>query len=252
MKITAKEFKDLPRKSITLIGMSGAGKTHISCKLEQWGWHNYSCDFEIADKYLKAELDNLENISASDISALSNYLGKLGNPEKGGFLLEKFKSRQKAYYDAESAALANMKAALDSSNKDFVHDSTGSLVEIEDHDLIKKIGEQSLFVYLKTGEKEEKEVLQRARDYPKPLFFPPKFLKEKLEQYISENNLSGVENIEPDEFSRWVFPLLFAARKPKYQKLADLYGITIPSSEFTDLQSSDDFIAIIERYLPDE
>ncbi len=249
MKINAQEFKSMPKKSITLIGMSGAGKTHISCQLEKWGWQNYSCDFEIASKYLKEELGSPANISADDISSLSDYLGKIGNPKKGGFLLDKFKKRQKAYYDAECAALDNISEEVSNSNKNFVNDSTGSLVEIEDDALIQKIGEQTLFVYLKTGDKEEQDVLKRAKDYPKPLFFPPEFLAEKKDKFLSEFDLNTIEDMEPDEFARWVFPLLFEARKPKYQKLADLYGVTIPSSKFMDLKSSDEFIEIIAEYL---
>ncbi len=246
MKITAQEFKKSPKKSITLIGMSGAGKTYISSMLEKWGWSNYSCDYEIGATYLKDDLVGANDFTMNDIGALSDYLGKLGNTDKGGFALDKFKSRQRAYYNAEIAALNSMDVPA---NRNFVHDSTGSLCEIEDEDLIKKIGEKTLFVYLKTDEEEEKKVLQRARDYPKPLFFPPKFLDNKLEQFLSEFNIAKVGDIEPDNFARWVFPILFEARKPKYQNLADLYGVAITSSEFKDLQSSDEFIEIIERHM---
>ncbi len=244
MIVNASEFKKLPKKSITLIGMSGAGKSHISCQLAKWGWLNYSCDLEIASKYLKDELDS--KCSANDISALSNYLGRIGE-----LPLDKFKYRQKSYYDAEILALENMDNVVNNTKENFVHDSTGSLVEIEDDSLIQKIANQTLLIYLKTGEKEEREVLRRARDYPKPLFFPPAFLTEKLKQYLSEFNLRSVNEIEADEFLRWVFPLLFESRKPKYQKIADLYGVTIPSSEFLDLKSSDEFIEIIAKYLPE-
>ncbi len=252
MKLTKQQFLDQPRKSITLIGMSGAGKTHISCQLEKWGWYNYSCDYVIGSEYLKEELDSTQGLSAENIGALSVYLGKLGKPLSGGFDLDLFKQRQKSYYDAEVKALYAMGEALDRANRNFVHDSTGSLCEIEDDDLLKKIGGQTMFIYLKTGEQEEREVLRRAREYPKPLFFPPQFLAEKLDIYMSENGHENIAEIEPDEFSRWVFPILFEARKPKYQRLADLYGVTIPSAEFKDLHSSDQFIEIIANHLGDE
>ena len=251
MKLTKQEFLDQKQKSITLIGMSGAGKTHISCQLEKWGWYNYSCDYVIGDKYLRDQLENAEGLSTDDISAISTYLGKLGNPDMGGFDLTLFKKRQKAYYDAEVKALYAMGRELLDTDKDFVHDSTGSLCEITDEEVLRQIGTQTMFVYLKTGEAEEREVLQRAFDYPKPLFFPPSFLDEKLAQYIAENDLGGVQDIVPDDFSRWVFPRLFEARKPKYQRLADLYGITISSEEFKTLQSSDEFINIIANHLGD-
>lgn len=249
MKLTKQQFIDQPQKSITLIGMSGAGKTHISCQLEEWGWYNYSCDYVIGAEYLRDELDNTQGLSAENIGALSVYLGQLGNPDLDGFDLALFKQRQKAYYDAEVKALYAMGDTMTKMDQNFVHDSTGSLCEIEDDAVLKQIGEQTMFVYLKTGQQEEQEVLKRAREYPKPLFFPTQFLTEKLDAYLSEQNLSGVDEIVPDDFSRWVFPLLFEARKPKYQRLADLYGITIASEEFKNLQSADEFVDIIAQNL---
>ena len=249
MKLTATEFLNLPNKFITLLGMSGAGKTHISCQLEAWGWRSYSCDYVIGDEYLKDEMSGVGPVTADDICALSDYLGKLGDINRGGFGLDLFKERQKAYYEAEIAALYAMERAIDDVNGDFIHDSTGSLCEVEDEAIMQKIGEQTLFVYLKTDKQEEDVVLQRARDYPKPLFFPPEFLNNKLEEFLSKFNVQSVDTMVPDDFSRWVFPLLFEARKPKYQKLADLYGVTINASEFKNLKSSDEFIDIIAKAL---
>ncbi len=246
MKITAQEFKNLPNKYITLIGMSGAGKSYISSKLEGWGWKNYSCDYEIGSKFLKDELPIDKEFSVDDISILSDYLGKLGSTDKGGFDLDKFKFRQKAYYEAEVASLRNIDIP---NNMNFVLDSTGSLCEIEDDNLLDDLGSKTLFVYLKADKEEEEKVLQRARDYPKPLFFPPKFLDENLSIFLSEFNFTNIDDIDPDEFARWVFPKLFDARKPKYQRLADKYGVSILSSEFRNIKSSDDFIEVILRHL---
>ena len=249
MKISKEEFLNTDKKAVTLIGMSGAGKSHISCQLEGWGWYNYSCDYIIGADYLKDELPNAEDFSTEDISALSEYLGRLGSPDHGGFLLDKFKQRQKAYYDAEVSALFAMGEVLEKAQTDFVHDSTGSLCEIVNEEVMEKIGQETLFVYLKTDEVEERKVLQRAYDYPKPLFFPPAFLEEKLEQFFTEFGISGVGEMHPDDFSRWVFPKLFESRKPKYQRLADLYGVTINAGEFANLQSAEEFVDIIARHL---
>ena len=245
MESAFQDFLNNRFKRITLIGMSGAGKSYISCMLEKWGWTNYSCDYEIGAKYLKDVLEGAADVTVEDISALSDYLGKLGNPDVGGFPLAKFKERQKAYYDAECDALRAMGDAIAQAQGHFVHDSTGSFCEITDEDLIRKIGEQTLFVYLKTDEKTEQDVLRRAQEYPKPLFFPSAFLDEKIAQFLLENGLHSVEEITPDDFSRWVFPKLFEARKPKYQRLADLYGVTIPSSTFLGLSSSEQFLETV-------
>ncbi|MCK5374466.1 MAG: hypothetical protein KAJ40_04210 [Alphaproteobacteria bacterium] len=252
MKLSRQEFLDNSNKAVTLLGMSGAGKTYLSCRLEEWGWWNYSCDYVIGTKYLKEELDKYASsreFYAEDICALHKYLGKLGDPERGGYLLDLFHDRQQAYYDAEVSALWKMGSAMDQADGSFIHDSTGSLCEIEDKDVVQYIGRRTLFVYLKTDEEAERIVLQRAQDYPKPLFFPMAFLLQKVDEYLEENGLDTVEQMEPDSFSRWVFPRLFEARKPKYQRLADLYGVTIPASRFVSLSSAQEFVDIIADYL---
>ena len=73
----------------------------------------------------------------------------------------------------------------------------------------------------------------------------------KIDEYLAETGLESSSQMEPDAFSRWVFPRLFEARKPKYQRLADLYGITVPASAFADLSSAEDFVDIIANHLDD-
>lgn len=249
MKLTAQAFKALPKKRITLLGMSGSGKTYITGYLQDYGWEGYSCDYQIGAKFLKEDLRRSEGFSAQDIRALSHFIGKLGNPDLGGYELDLFLKRQKAYYDAECKAIAEAALLCGQSAGHFVHDSTGSLCEILDDALIDQIGQNSLFVYLKADAQGEKEVLQRAQDYPKPLFFPPNDLSRWIEEYMQQNALNEVLDIVPDDFSRWVFPKLFQSRKPKYQKLADRYGVTIESKCFLGIKNSDDFIDIVAEHL---
>ena len=252
MKPSKQEFLDESDKAITLLGMSGAGKTYLSCRLEEWGWRNYSCDYEIGERFLKPDLEAFTgsgDFSVENIGVLHEFLGKLGNPDLGGYELDLFRERQMAYYNAEVAALREMGEDMDRGEGSFIHDSTGSLCEIEDEDVIYDIGQRTLLVYLRTDEVAERIVLQRAQDYPKPLFFPKAFLLEKIDEYLAEMGLETVAQMEPDEFSRWVFPRLFEARKPKYQRLADLYGVTIPASAFMGLSSSEEFVDIIAEHL---
>lgn len=254
MKTTRQEFLNNPKKAVTLIGMSGAGKTYLSCRLEEWGWRNYSCDYEIGSKFLKEALEafaSSQEFSAENISILHEYLGKLGDPACGGYELDLFRERQQAYYNAEVRALWEMGDVMDRGNGPFIHDSTGSLCEIEDDAVLRDVGERTLFVYLKTDKDAEQVVLQRAQDYPKPLFFPKAFLLQKIDEYLAEQGLESSSKMEPDAFSRWVFPRLFEARKPKYQRLADLYGVTIPASDFANLSSAEEFVDIIADHLED-
>lgn len=249
MKLSADEFLGQPGKAITFIGMSGVGKTYLSGLLERAGWRRYSCDYEIGKRHMRNVL--IESLDTpDDLGALSRFLGKLGNPEKGGLSLEEFKRRQKLYYDSECAAIAEAMGELAEAPGNFVHDSTGSLCEILDEDLIRRLGEQTLFVYLKASPEEEEVVKERARIYPKPLFFPPQKFDEWVEEYLAHEKLDTPDRIEPDEFSRWVFPRLFESRLPKYQKLADLYGVAVDTSALRGVQDESDLIERIAGALP--
>jgi len=62
MKISAQAFKQLEHKSITLLGMSGVGKTTLANKLDNQQWFHYSGDYRIGTKYLEEPI--LDNIKA--------------------------------------------------------------------------------------------------------------------------------------------------------------------------------------------
>ena len=51
MKLTASEFTKWPNKAITLLGMSGIGKTTLANKLPKSKWFHYSGDYRIGTKY---------------------------------------------------------------------------------------------------------------------------------------------------------------------------------------------------------
>ncbi|HOO82430.1 MAG TPA: ATPase [Alphaproteobacteria bacterium] len=253
MPITVSEFNDIERKVITLMGMSGVGKTYLSSMLARQGWYHYSCDYEIGTRFLGDEIVQtlgVENtITRGDISQLSDYVGRLGNPDKGGMSLEEFRRRQNAYFNAECAALARLpervRLAHEQGIMHVVNDSTGSMCEIDDKILLDMVDENSLIVYIKASPEEEKVVLERAKAYPKPLFYSPERFDRWLSKYEQEEGVEVVEDIDPDNFSRWAFPRLFENRLPKYQFIADKYGVTIPSEAFRGVESEAAFLDVI-------
>ncbi len=242
MKPGRQQFLD-SRKAITLMGMSGAGKTHTARMLAKNGWAHYSCDYVIGSGHLDL------NVTRDNLSALSAYIGKVGNPAKGGLALAEFRRRQKIYIDAECAAIRAAGAAIAKAPGDFVHDSTGSLCEIEDQSLIAGLAEKTLFVYIRVGKDEEKDILKRAETHPKPLYFPPAFFHEWLGDYMKKEKCAAPEDINPDAFAGWVFPKLFASRVPKYERLAEMYGVTVEGKDIGRLTSADEFVDLVAEAL---
>ena len=243
MKITKQEFLDWPDKTITLMGMSGVGKSHVSLKLAEWGWFNYSCDHLIGTKYLSSYVAGA--VSADNILNLSEFVGQIGDPSKGGVGREEFARRQKMYYDAEVSVLRDLPVSVDAGTRRFVNDSSGSMCEVEDEDVLRVVGEKTLLVYLKVRQEDHADILDRAIKYPKPLYFPPAFFEERLARFLSKFDVPRVEEVDPQVFLSWVFPHLFEARLPKYQALADQYGVTISAGAFANLKNEDEFIDVI-------
>jgi GTPase SAR1 family protein len=110
MQMSPQEFLDWPRKAITLLGMSGVGKTHLANRLPQSHWFHYSGDYRIGTKYLEEPiLDNVKqqamqvdflrdllrtdsiyianNITVHNLEPVSTFLGKLGRRDLGGLSL---------------------------------------------------------------------------------------------------------------------------------------------------------------------
>lgn len=257
MPITKSDFNKIDKKVITLMGMSGVGKTYLSSLLAKENWFHYSCDLEIGTTYLGGEISKTlgeENaVIAEDLSQLSRYVGQLG---QGKLSLEEFKRRQNKYFDAECESLRRLQEVVNQAHQDgfeqVINDSTGSLCEINDKVLLGAVDENSLIVYIKATAAEEKEVLKRAQDYPKPMFFSPERFDYWVEEYLTIKGIDNVSEMDADDFGRWVFPRLFENRLPKYQYIADKYGVTIPSEALQNVKTSEEFLTIIESYLPDE
>lgn len=223
------------------MAMSGVGKTELSWKLEKWGWHHYNCDYLIGTKYLQDELES--PVKLDDLSPLSRYIGQVG---RGGLPLGEFKRRQKRYIEAEKQTLRDMRETVKQHGHKVVNDSTGSLCEVEDEAVYARLAEDSLFVYIKAGPEQEEALVARAVADPKPLYYPPEKFEGWLGQYMNENNIGSIDDILPNEFSRWVFPKLFYSRIPKYERLAEKYGVTISSDDVWNVRSEDDFLKLIK------
>ena len=274
MKLSVEQFRQWENKKITLVGMSGVGKTYISSMLRSAQWFHYSGDYRIGTRYLdESILDMIKskamevpflnellrndwiyirnNIKVSDLGPVLSFVGKLGNPTLGGVELEDFQRRQDLYRQAEIAAMHDVPGFIEKAHniygyKHFVNDVGGSLCELDDPAVMDVIDENTLILYIQvTNEEEEQKLISRAQSAPKPLYYRPEFLLEQLDIYLAENNLEFAAQMDPDEFTRWVFPRLFHSRVPRYEEIAKR-GYTVTSQEVSAVKNEADFLALIE------
>jgi len=277
MKLDIKQFQNWQHKSITLLGMSGVGKTRLADMLRKHGWFHFSGDYRIGTRYLDEPiLDNIKmqvmqipflrdllrndsifianNITVDNLHPVSSFLGKLGNPESDGLSLAEFKRRQELHHKAEIKAMRDVPNFIDKAQsiygyKHFINDAGGSVCELNDPDTLEILAKHTLLIYIKATENDERELIRRAESDPKPLYYRESFLDEQLDMYLKEKKIQYVAMIEPDDFVRWVFPKLFKARLPRYEKIAKEYGYTIHTTDLWQVQTADEFLKLIENSL---
>ncbi|WP_126445367.1 ATPase [Sulfuricystis multivorans] len=276
MKMSVAEFRAWPHKRITLLGMSGVGKTWLSSLLRTQDWFHYSADYRIGKRYLDEPILDLvkqqamqvpflrdllrrdwidikNNIKIDDLGPVLTFVGKLGDPSRGGLPLAEFSRRQALYRAAEIAAMHDVPEFVKKAQEiygyaHFVNDAAGSLCELEDPGVIDLLVEHTLILYVQvTTAAEEAELIRRAQSDPKPLYFRPAFLASHIPRYLKERDLTDIEQADPDDFTRWIFPYLFRARQPRYEAIARPYGYTVTSAEVSCVRDERDFLELLEN-----
>ncbi|MCW9012165.1 MAG: ATPase [Gammaproteobacteria bacterium] len=274
MKFNVEEFRAWEHKKVTLVGMSGVGKTYLSTMLRDSQWFHFSGDYRIGTRYLDEPILDMikqqamqipflkdllrndwiyirNNIKVHDLGPVLSFVGKLGNPELGGVELEDFMRRQALYREAEIRTMLEVPQFIRKAQdiygyQHFVNDVGGSLCELEDGRVMDTLLENTLILYIKTtNQAEENKLIERAQSAPKPLYYRPEFLQEQLAVYLHENNLQYAAEMEPDAFTRWVFPHLFNSRIPRYEEIAK-QGYTVTSEEVAQVKNENDFLQLLE------
>ena len=275
MHFTVDSFRQWPNKKITLLGMSGVGKTWLSSMLRQHHWFHYSADYRIGKRYLDEEILDLikqqamqvpflrdllrrdwidikNNIKIDDPGPVLSFVGRLGDPERGGIDPVEFARRQAIYRAGEIAAMHDVPAFIRKAQEiygyaHFVNDVGGSLCELDEPGVIELLVDTTLILYIETTtQAEEDELIRRAQADPKPLYFRPAFLAEHLPAYLAERGYADIAEADPDDFTRWIFPRLFHSRIPRYQAIARPHGYTVKSAEVAQVRDEQDFLALLE------
>ena len=273
MKMSPQEFLDWQSKRITLLAMSGAGKTTLANKLPKAKWFHYSGDYRIGTKYLREPiLDNIKRqamsvpflrelllsdsiyisnkITVDNLAPVSTFLGKVGDPAKGGLSLHEFKRRQRLHHQAEIAAMNDVPEFIHKAEDiygyhHFINDAGGSVCELDSPEVLESLAQNTLIIYIKIPPALEQTIIERAKSDPKPLYYREAFLDKKLAEFMRLKNYASTDVMPPDEFVSWVFPELFKSRLPRYQAIAGQYGYTINANDAAAVKNEADFIRLI-------
>lgn len=271
--MSPQDFRAWEKKRITLLGMSGVGKTRLSSLLPRSKWYHYSGDYRIGSHYLdEAIRDNIKlqmmqvpflrdllrsdsifisnNISFHNLHPLSSFLGKVGNPSRGGIGLGEFQRRQQLHHDAEVRAMLDVPNFIRKAEEiygygNFINDAGGSLCELDEPQVMETLAEETLVLYIRATKEDEERLIERAKSDPKPLYYRPEFLRNALDDYRAEFGNDYVACIYPDNFTRWVFPRLFRDRIPRYEAIAARYGYSVSSAEVMQLGSEEDLLDLV-------
>ncbi len=271
--MTRDEFLRWKHKAVTLLGMSGVGKTTLANKLPKTNWFHYSGDYRIGTRYLAEPIiDNVKraamqvpflrdlmcsdsiyigsNITVHNLEPLSTFLGKVGDPSKGGLPCEEFLARQRLHREAEIGAMRDVMVFIEKARDiygydHFVNDAGGSVCELDDPETIEALAAHTMILYVRAGEDMEQELVRRQRNHPKPLYYGEEFFRRSFARYLEIENLDSPEAVDPDCFVRWIFSRLLAHRRPLYEGIAATHGYTVTATAAETVRDEQDFIDLV-------
>ncbi|MGG7568370.1 ATPase [Rhodovulum sp. DZ06] len=275
-------WRAAPAKSVALIGMSGMGKTRIATLLRDAGsWFHYSVDYRIGTRYLGERINDdfkreamkspvLRDLLRSDsiriasklsfhnLTPLSTWLGKPGDPARGGMAFEEYVARQRLHREAEIASMMDARAFIARAHEvydypNFICDTSGSFVEVvnpeDQHDpVLAALARAVQIIYIRGSDAHVEALKARFDRAPKPMYYQEDFLRDAWGRYLAEKGVDEA-TADPDDFIRWGFAALIDHRAPRYQAVADRWGVTVEADEIAAVETPEDFDDLIARAL---
>jgi hypothetical protein len=277
---TAEEWRAARNRRVALFGMSGLGKTTVATMLRTEGdWFHYSVDFRIGTRYMDEHIvDNFKreamrnpflrdllrtdsiyiasNITFGNLAPLSTYLGKPGDPARGGIPFAKYLERQRQHRAAEIAATRDALLFMEKARTiyDYAHfvcDASGSLCEVVDPDdpadpVLRDLSGALLLVWIRGTAAHVEELVRRFDRAPKPMYYQEAFLRGLWDEYGRVTD-TPPEAVDPDAFIRHGFRRLVEHRLPRYEAIARNWGVTVEADEVAALRTPADFEELVAR-----
>jgi len=271
-----------PEKRFALFGMSGLGKTHMANLLREGdAWYHYSIDYRIGTAYMGEHInDNLKrqamqvpflaellrsdsiyirsNIGFENLAPLSTFLGKPGDPSKGGLPFEEYMRRQALHRRAEVNALLDTPAFIGRARDlygypHFICDTGGSICEVVDphdpqDDVLKTLSTHCLLVWIEGTDAHTEELIRRFDRAPKPMYYKPEFLLPLWQTYLDETGQTA-DQVDPDAFVRFAYAKALAHRAPLYRAMAENWGVSVTAAEVAAVRDAQDVDALVAAAL---
>jgi len=182
--------------NLALIGMSGAGKSYWSKKMEDNGFRRYNCDEMIAER-LGTKLKG----TGSSTLKLAKWMG---HPFSEGYI-----KAEKLYIELEEAVVEKICEELEQSNEinaPIIVDTTGSFIYLQKK-LLKRLRKLIKIVYLRIPEDMHEQLFEKFINDPKPVIW-----KENFKPRKGENKQNALKRCYKD---------LLSFRNEKYSMIAD-------------------------------
>ncbi|MDT8855982.1 ATPase [Paracoccaceae bacterium Fryx2] len=276
---SASDWRATTAKRVLLFGMSGLGKTHLANMLREGdAWFHYSVDYRIGTRYMGEYIaDNFKreamrlpflrellmtdsvyitsNITFNNLAPLSTYLGKPGDPARGGVPFAEYCLRQSQHREAEIAALHDTTRFIHRAQdlygyRNFVCDSGGSICEVVEPDnpadpVLRELADNLLLVWLKGSDAHQAELIRRFDRAPKPMYYQPAFLARIWADWLTQQGLAE-DQVDPDAFLRFAYAQVLEHRQPRYAAMAR-WGVTVTPEEVAAVRDVAGFEDLIAR-----
>jgi shikimate kinase len=202
---------------LALIGMSGAGKTFWTKKLAARGVPATSCD-DVIERKLRQKL------GAGGYAGINGVAAWMGWPDSATYA-----EREAEYLAEEIRTLDEVLTELEKQpEKSLVLDTTGSVI-YTGNNLLMRLRRQMTIVYLAASAAEQRLLIERYLNDPKPVLWRGAFQPQPGEA--------------PRNTVARCYPALIAARRQSYETLAHC---TLQVAELRDLSpQADVFLKMI-------
>jgi len=185
---------------LSLIGMSGSGKSHWVKNLNALGCPTVCCDDQIESRLAPI----LKRGGYEGINGVAAWMGWPDSPT--------YAERESEYLREEIGALDELLSALEKDpTREMVIDTTGSVICTGNH-ILHRLRKLTTVVYLAASDQEVQLLIDRYLRDPKPVLWQGVFQRRSGES--------------PHDTVVRCYPLLIAARRRSYEALAH---ITLPT-----------------------